>query len=71
MIGVKITVLLIVLTIIMKFLVELLIHGEDAFTQLRMARGEEIKWYTVAYGVCLMLDAIGIIYSAIYLLFFR
>ena len=71
MIGVKITVLLIVLTVIMKFLVKVLIHGEDADTQLRMAFGEEIKWYTVAYAVCLMLDAIGIIYSAIYLLFLR
>jgi hypothetical protein len=71
MIGVKITVLLIVLTIVMKFLVKLLIHGEDADTQLRMALGEEIKWYTVAYAVYLMLDAIGIIYSAVYLLFFR
>lgn len=71
MIGVKITVLLIVLTIIMKFLVKLLIHGEDMGTQLRMILGEEIKWYTVVLGVCFMLDAIGIVYSAIYLLFFR
>lgn len=71
MIGVKITALLIVLTVIMKFLVKLLIHGEDAGTQLRMILGEEIKWYIVVYGLCLMLDAIGIIYSAIYLLFFR
>lgn len=71
MIGVKITVLLIVLTIIMKFLVKLLIHGEDAGTQLRMALGEEIKWYMVAYFICLVADAIGIIYSVIYLLFLR
>ena len=71
MIGVKITVLLIVVTIIMKFLVKLLIHGEDADTQLRMALGEEIKWYTVAYFIYLVADAIGIVYSAVYLLFFR
>ena len=71
MFGVKITVLLIVVTVIMKFLVKLLIHGEDMDTQLRMARGEEIKWYIVAYFIYLVADAIGIIYSVIYLLFLR
>ena len=71
MLGVKITVLLIVVTVIMKYVVKLLVHGEDADTQLRMALGVEIKWHTVAYGVCLMLDAIGIVYSALYLLFLR
>lgn len=71
MIGVKITVLLIVLTIIAKVFVGVLVNSEDLGTRLRMAVGAEVKWYTVAFGILVITDAIGIIYSVIYLLFLR
>jgi len=71
MIGVKITVLLIVLTIIAKVFVGVLVNSEDLETKLRMAAGTEVKWYTVAFAVLVIADAIGIVYSVVYLLFLR
>lgn len=71
MIGVKITVLLIVVTIIAKFFVGVLVNSEDLGTRLRIAAGTEVKWYTVEFAILVIADAICIVYSAIYLLFLR
>ena len=71
MIGVKITVLLIVLTVIWKFVAKILINGESMEKKIRIAMNNEVTWYMVVFAVLVISSVIGVLYSVFYLLFLR
>lgn len=71
MIGVKITVLLIVLTVIWKFVAEILIKGEGLEKKVRIAMNNEVTWYMVVFAVLVIASVLGVLYSVFYLLFLR
>jgi hypothetical protein len=71
MLGVKITVLLIVLTVIAKYIIEGLLANESIGRKWDMALGNNYPKYVYVLGVFVILDAIGIIYSVIWFLFLR
>lgn len=71
MIGVKITALLIVLTVIAKYIIEALLANESIGRRWDMALGNNYPKYVYVLGVLVILDAIGIIYSVIWFLFLR
>jgi hypothetical protein len=71
MIGVKITVLLIVLTVIWKFVAEILIKGESLEEKIRIAMNNEVTWYMVVFAVLVISSVIGLLYSLVYFLFLR
>ena len=71
MLGVKITVLLIVLTVIAKYIIEALLANESIGRRWDMALGNNYPKYVYVLGILVVLDAIGIIYSVIWFLFLR
>lgn len=71
MLGVKLTILMIVMTLIMKYFVKCMLIKEDKVDLYLMAEGKKVTWYTVLLGFMVIFDFIGIIYSVIYLLFLR
>ena len=71
MIGVKITVLLIVLTVIWEFVVEILVKGESMEKKVRIAMNNELTWYMVMFAVLVVASVLGVLYSVFYLLFLR
>ena len=71
MIGVKITALLIVITVIWKFVAEILVKGESMEKKIRIAMNNEITWYMVVFAVLAIASVLGVLYSAFYLLFLR
>ena len=70
MIGVKLTILMIVVTFIYIYLANVKIKNESAEVKLKMLTKDEVPGYVFLIGILVILDFIGIIYSAIYLLFF-
>lgn len=74
MIGVKLTIVLFVITVISRFIIKAAINGMNSKDKILISFGQEPKWYTnvlVFQGVLVFLDFIGVIYSVIWLLFFR
>lgn len=71
MLGVKLTILLIVVTVIAKFIVEALLANESIGRKWDMALGNNYPKYVYILGVLVVLDIIGIIYSAVWFLFLR
>ena len=71
MVLVKLTALLIILTLIFRYVAGALISSEDYVTQYQIRNGVKITWYTITFAIMIILSVIGIIYSAIYLLFLR
>jgi len=71
MIGVKITVLLIVLTVIAKYIIKGLLANESIGRRWDMALGNNYPKYVYVLGILVVLDAIGIIYSVVWFLFLR
>ena len=71
MIGVKIAVLLIVLTVIWKFVAEILIKGESMERKIGIAMNNELTWYMVVFALLVISSVIGILYSLVYFLFLR
>ena len=71
MIGVKITVLLIVLTVIWKFVAEILIKGESMERKIGIVMNNELTWYMVVFAVLAIASVLGVLYSVFYLLFLR
>ena len=71
MIGVKITVLLIVITVIWKFVAEILINGESMEKKIRIAMNNEVTWYMVVFALLVISSVIGLLYSLVYFLFLR
>jgi len=71
MLGVKITILLIIVTVIAKFIVEGLLANESIGRKWDMALGNNYPKYVYILGVLVALDVIGIIYSAVWFLFLR
>ena len=71
MIGVKIAVLLIVLTVIWKFVAEILIKGESMERKIGIAMNNEVTWYMVVFAVLAIASVLGVLYSVFYLLFLR
>ena len=71
MIGVKITVLLIVLTVIWKFVAEILVKGERLEKRIRIAVNNEVTWYMVVFAVLVIASVLGVLYLVFYLLFLR
>ena len=69
MIGVKITVLLIVLAVIWKFVAEILIKGESLEKKVRITMNNEVTWYMVVFAVLVISSVIGLLYSLVYFLF--
>lgn len=70
MIGVKLTILMIVVTFIYIFLARVRVKNESAEMKLKMLIKDEVPGYVILIGILVILDFIGIIYSVIYLLFF-
>lgn len=70
MIGVKLTILMIVITFIYIYLAKVRVKNESAEMKLKMLIKDEVPGYVFLIGILVILDFIGIIYSAIYLLFF-
>ena len=74
MLGVKLTIVLLIITFISGFIIKALINGMDFKDKILISFGLEPKWYEnvlVFQGVLVLLDFIGVIYSVIWLLFFR
>ena len=71
MLGVKITVLLVVVTAIWIFVARSLFRGEDMQTQVDLMFTDETTWYITIGGLLVIASIIGIIYSTAYLLFLR
>lgn len=71
MLGVKLTVLLIVITIIAKVVVESLFANESAAVRLNAAINNNYPKYVYVFVVLVLIDFIGIIYSVIWFLFLR
>ena len=70
MIGVKLTILMIVVTFIYIYLAKIRVKNESAEMKLKMLVNDEVPKYVFLIGILVILDFIGIIYSVIYLLFF-
>lgn len=70
MIGVKLTILMIVVTFIYIYLARVRVKNESAEMKLKMLTKDEVPRYVFLIGILVILDFIGIIYSVIYLLFF-
>lgn len=71
MFGIKLTILMIVMTLIMKYFVKCMLIKEDKVDLYLMAEGKKVTWYTALFSFMVIFDFIGIIYSVIYLLFLR
>lgn len=71
MFGVKITVLLIVVTVIWWFIVKILVSGESMEKKIRIAMNNEVTWYMVMFALLIISSVIGLLYSLVYLLFLR
>lgn len=71
MIGVKITVLLIVLTVIWWFVAKILINGESMEKKIRIVMNNEVTWYMVVFALLVISSVIGLLYSLVYFLFLR
>lgn len=71
MLGVKITVLLIVVTVIWSFVVKILVSGESMEKKIRIAMNNEVTWYMVVFAVLAIASVLGVLYSVFYLLFLR
>ena len=71
MIGVKITVLLIVITVFWWFVAKILINGESMEKKIRIAMNNEVTWYMVVFAILVISSVIGVLYSVFYLLFLR
>ena len=69
MIGVKITILLFVVSVVSTVLTRLRTRTEDIETKLKMKDGIYPTYVTVT-SVLILITIVGIIYSTIYLLFF-
>lgn len=71
MIGVKITVLLVVITVIWFFVSRILVAGESMEKKVRLAVNNELTWYMVVFAVLAIASVLGVLYSVFYLLFLR
>lgn len=71
MFGVKLTILMIVITFIVNYLVKCALIKEDKVDLYLITEGKKVPWYVVLLGFMIIFDFIGIIYSVIYLLFLR
>jgi hypothetical protein len=74
MIGVKLTIVLLIITFLLTFIVKAIVAGLDFKTKLLIGLDQGPKWFEnilVFQGALVCLDIIGVIYSVIWLLFFR
>ena len=71
MLGVKITILLIVITVIYRYIVAGLVSQESWDKKVEMTFGTKYPAYVYPLGVLVVLDALGIVYSAVWFLFMR
>lgn len=71
MIGVKITVLLIVVTVIWMYIVKILVSGESMEKKIGIAMNNEVTWYMVMFALLAIASVLGVLYSVFYLLFLR
>ena len=71
MLGVKITILLIIITVIYRYILTDLIEQEIWDKKVEMAFGTKYPAYVYPLGVLVALDALGIVYSVVWFLFLR
>lgn len=71
MLGVKITILLIVITVIYRHIANGLVSQESWDKKVEMAFGTKYPAYLYPLGVLVVLDAFGIVYSVVWFLFLR
>lgn len=71
MLGVKITILLIIITAIYNYIVAGLVSQESWDKKVDMAFGTKYPVYVYVLGILVVLDALGIVYSAVWFLFLR
>ena len=71
MIGVKITALLIVITVMYYFIMQALLAQESLQNRMNMALNNKYPKYCYVFVVLVVIDAFGILYSLIWFLFLR
>ena len=71
MLGVKITILLIVITVIYRFIVNAMIEQEDAKTKFEIVFNNKYPSYVWAFTILVIIDCIGVVYSVVWFLFLR
>lgn len=71
MLGVKITILLIVITVIYRFIVNAMVEQEDAKTKFEIAFNNKYPLYVWAFIILVIIDCIGVVYSVVWFLFLR
>lgn len=71
MLGVKLTILLIVITVIWCTLARLMFQSKPYHERLRRQINADYPWYVIVCPFMIILDIIGIVYSVVYLLFLR
>lgn len=74
MIGVKLTIVLFVITVVSIIVITAVVRALDFKTKFLISLGEGPKWLEnvlTFIGFLELLDIIGVIYSVIWLLFFR
>ena len=71
MLGVKITILLIVITVIYRFIVNAMVEQEDAKTKFEIAFNNKYPSYVWAFIILVIIDCIGVVYSVVWFLFLR
>lgn len=75
MLGVKLTVLGIIVLLVFIFIMRMAVGAMDITDQMRLALLDKgPKWYETAKyigALLLLLDIIGVLYSVVWLLFFR
>lgn len=69
MLGVKITALLIVITVIWTFLFKIECSN-NPITALAIQQTKKFPWWWKGLAICYLLDLIGIFYTAVYVIFF-
>lgn len=71
MLLVKVTVFLIVLTVIYRFIVNGLVEQEDANTKLNMVFNNKFPAYVIVFCIMVVVDVIGAVASMFWFLFLR
>lgn len=71
MLGVKITAVLIVITVMYNFIMQALLEQESLQSRMNIVLNNKYPKYCYVFVVLVVLDALGVLYSLIWFLFLR
>ena len=71
MLGVKITAVLIVITVMYNFIMRALLEQESLQSRMNIVLNNKYPKYCYVFVILVVLDMIGIVYSAVWFLFWR